>query len=90
MGGKGFINPEQGEDRDIQIEQSKKAREHFFTSDYKNKLSEKIANLTPKEQEKMESLEDVDMVTWYNRTKVTDENVKKLKTIPGCFYKVRA
>ena len=29
------------------------------------------------------------MVAWFNRTKV-DERDKKLRTIPGCFYKVRA
>jgi len=29
------------------------------------------------------------MVSWYNRTKV-DERDKALRTIPGCFYKVRA
>ena len=29
------------------------------------------------------------MVAWFNRTKV-DEIDKNLRTIPGCFYKVRA
>lgn len=52
-------------------------------------MTEKLAALTPEEREKLESVQDADMVTWFNRTKV-DERDKKLRTIPGCFYKVRA
>lgn len=45
--------------------------------------------MTPEERDKLESVQDADMVAWFNRTKV-DERDKKLRTIPGCFYKVRA
>lgn len=29
------------------------------------------------------------MVAWFNRTKINQKD-KQLRTIPGCFYKVRA
>lgn len=29
------------------------------------------------------------MISWFNRKKL-DERDKKIRTIPGCFYKVRA
>jgi hypothetical protein len=52
-------------------------------------LQERLAALTAEERDKLESVQDSDMITWFNRTKV-DERDKQLRTIPGCFYKVRA
>jgi hypothetical protein len=45
--------------------------------------------LSKEEREKLESVQDNDMVTWFNRTKI-DPRDKDLRSIPGCFYKVRA
>ena len=45
--------------------------------------------MTPQEREKLESVADQDMVTWFNRTRVSESD-KSLRTIPGCFYKVQA
>ena len=46
--------------------------------------------MTSDEKEKLESaVNDEDMVQWYNRVKVNKAD-RELKTIPGCFYKVRA
>lgn len=51
-------------------------------------LQQRLSALTQEEREKLESLQDADTVNWFNRTKV-DERDKRLKTMPGCFYKVR-
>lgn len=61
----------------------------MFTGERRLTLQARLAALTPEEREKLESLADPDMVTWFNRTKVSDVD-KSLKTIPGCFYKVQA
>lgn len=61
----------------------------MFTKEKSAGLQARLAALTPEEKEKLESVQDPDMVTWFNRTKA-DARDKKLRTIPGCFYKVRA
>ena len=52
-------------------------------------MRERIKKLTPEEREKLDTAEDTDLIQWFNRTKTTSED-KKLRTIPGSFYKVRA
>ena len=49
-----------------------------------------MAALSPEEQEELQTVSDSDLVSWFNRTKVDQEKKKIVKTIPGCFYKVRA
>lgn len=73
-----------------EIENSREARRHFFTQAKQEELRSRIAGMSEEQRQKIDSgVVDGDMVTFFNRTKASAED-KQLKTIPGCFYKVRA
>ena len=72
-----------------EIEKSREARAHFFNAEKSKALKEHIDAQSEEEREKIDTTKDEDMVSWYNRTKTGKADLK-LKTIPGCFYKVRA
>ena len=46
--------------------------------------------LNHEEREKLQTVSDADLISWFNRTKLDDAKKSKVKTIPGCFYKARA
>ena len=45
--------------------------------------------MTQEQKDELESVQDADQVTWFNRTKVSDKAAATVKTIPGAFYKAR-
>ena len=62
----------------------------LFNEGNRNSLQQRLAELTPEERDTLESAqEDDDLISWFNRTKITDED-RKLKMMRGSFYKVRA
>mmetsp|Transcript_12339 Transcript_12339/g.15737 ORF Transcript_12339/g.15737 Transcript_12339/m.15737 type:complete len:81 (+) Transcript_12339:309-551(+) len=46
--------------------------------------------MTSDEREELETVSDTDLIKWFNRTKIDNARMSTVKTIPGCFYKVRA
>ena len=75
--------------RSEQIEQSRTARQHFFTTKNLTLLREKYQSMTEKQREEIEQVRDIDSVAWFNRTKVNKRDATDIKTIPGSFYKAR-
>ena len=54
---------------------------------YENSLE----SLTEEEKAKIDGAKDTDTISYFNRTRgKKDEQFSKVRTIPGCFYKVRA
>ena len=49
-----------------------------------------MKQLTAEEQEELQTVSDTDLISWFNRTKLSAEKKNTVKTIPGCFYKARA
>lgn len=70
----------------MEIEESKKAKEYFFSGDYLNQFKNKL-----EEDETLEknTWEEKDLIEYYNKKYVKKDELKKIRTIPGSFYKVR-
>ena len=72
------------------FESSRIAKAYFFTEANKNKLEAKMASMSHKQREDLQTVIDADQISWFNRTKLDREKKNTVKTIPGCFYKARA
>lgn len=50
------------------------ARQQLFTPEKQITLQQRLAALTAEERDKLESVQDSDMITWFNRTKVDERD----------------
>ncbi len=56
------------------IKKSRMARQQLFTPEKQLTLQQRLAALTSEERDKLESVQDSDMITWFNRTKVDERD----------------
>lgn len=83
LGGKRSTTADEAEEETLQLQRqraidtSRNAREHFFTQNYQTKMSEMLKDMPEDDKAKFDTLDSgEDLVTWYNRTKLTDQQKK--------------
>lgn len=73
----GIINPESKLEDDkkiIEVRAAQEKKQQMFTKQKAASLTERLAALSPDEKDKLESIKDQDMISWFNRTKVSEQD----------------